>query len=91
MQLREAASPYPVNTYLDSAELAAELAALFEEGADRRHAFKVERNDVDGLDKLAWSTQVESTAMRYDREPMSGLWLRLWRGLLGVLIPEHML
>ena len=29
--------------------------------------------------------------MRYDREPMSGLWLRLWRGLLGVLIPEHML
>ena len=76
---------------LDSAELAGELAALFEEGADRNHAFKVERNDVDGLDKLAWSTQLDGTTVRYDSEPMSGLWLRLWRGLLGVLIPEHML
>lgn len=76
---------------LDSAELAAELAALFEEGTDAHHAFKVERNEVDGLDKLAWSTQLDGTTVRYDSEPMSGLWLRLWRGLLGVLIPEHML
>ena len=76
---------------LDSAELAAELAALFEEGADPHHAFKVERNEAGGLDKLAWSTQVEGTTVRYNREPMSGLWLRLWRSLLGVLIPEHML
>ena len=76
---------------LDSAELAEELAALFEEGADPHHAFKVERNEAGGLDKLAWSTQVEGTTVRYNREPMSGLWLRLWRSLLGVLIPEHML
>ena len=76
---------------LDSAELAGELAALFEEGADPHHAFKVERNDVDGLDKLAWSTQLDGATVRYDSEPMSALWLRLWRALLGVLIPEHML
>ena len=76
---------------LESAELAAELAALFEEGTDPHHAFRVERKEVDGVEKLAWKTEQDGASMRYDLEPMTNAWLRLWRSLLGVVIPEHML
>lgn len=76
---------------LESAELAAELAELFEEGADPHHAFKVERADAGGVERLQWTTEEGGKTVRYDVEPMTGLWLRLWRGLLGALVPEHML
>lgn len=32
-----------------------------------------------------------SLRVRYGVEPMTALWLRLWRGILGVLVPEHLL
>ena len=76
---------------LESAEVAAELAALFEEGTDPHHAFRVERSEVDGVEKLEWKTEQDGKSMRYDVEPLTSAWLRLWRSLLGVLIPEHML
>ena len=76
---------------IESAEVAAELAALFEEGADPHHAFKVELSEVDGVEKLEWRTEEDGKSMRYDVEPMTSAWLRLWRSLLGALIPEHML
>ena len=76
---------------LESAELAAELAALFEEGTDPHHAFRVERSEVDGVEKLEWRTEQDGTRARHDVEPMTSAWQRLWRGLLGALIPEHML
>ena len=76
---------------LESPELAADLAALFEEGTDLRHAFKVEQNKTGGMEALAWSTEDGGKTVRYDVEPMSSLWLRLWRGVLGALIPEHQL
>ncbi len=76
---------------LESAEVADELAALFEEGTDPHHAFRVERREVDGVEKLEWKTEQDGKSMRYDVEPMTSAWLRLWRSLLGALIPEHML
>jgi putative cardiolipin synthase len=76
---------------LESPELAADLAALFEEGTDLRHAFKVEQIKTGSMEALTWSTEDAGKTVRYDVEPMSSLWLRLWRAVLGALIPEHQL
>ena len=76
---------------LESAELAADLAALFEEGTDLRQAYKVERIDAGGTESLTWIAEENGQAVRYDVEPMSGLWLRLWRDFLGAVIPERLL
>jgi putative cardiolipin synthase len=76
---------------LESPVLAAELAALFEEGTDARHAFKVELNKTGDNQVLVWSTEEDGKPVRYESEPMSTPWQRLWRGLLGKLIPEHLL
>lgn len=76
---------------IESAEVAAELVSLFEEGTDSHHAFTVERAEVDGVETLEWRTEQDGKDMRYGVEPMTSAWLRLWRRLLGALIPEHML
>ena len=76
---------------LESAELAADLAELFDEGADLQHAFKVEQTRTGSSNALEWTTEENGKAVRYDVEPMSDLWLRLWRDVLGASIPEHML
>ena len=76
---------------VDSPELAADLAALFEAGADSHHAFEVKLTQTEAMDTLEWKTEEEGKTVRYGVEPMTALWLRLWRGILGVLVPEHML
>ena len=76
---------------IDSAEIASDLATLFEEGADLQHAFKVERNTSNGTEMLEWTTDDGGDPTRYAIEPMTGIWLRLWQGILGALIPEHLL
>ena len=76
---------------VDSGELAADLAALFEAAVNAHHAFKVELDEADGADRLVWSTEEGAEIVRYDVEPVAGPWLRLWRDILGVLVPEHML
>ena len=76
---------------LESAELATDLAALFEEGTDLRQAFKVEQNKAGGPEALAWSTEEDGEIVRYDVEPMSSIWMRLWRDFLGAVIPERLL
>jgi putative cardiolipin synthase len=76
---------------IDSPELAGDLAALFDEGSDLHHAFKVAANPVSGPDALEWMTEEGGKSVRYDVEPMTEVWLRLWRNVLGALIPEHLL
>ncbi|MBK6294641.1 MAG: hypothetical protein IPF55_10365 [Rhodoferax sp.] len=76
---------------IESSTLAAELAAVFEEGTEPRHAYKVEQRLQEGIDALRWTTEDDGETLTYDVEPLTGPWLRLWRNLLGVLIPEHML
>lgn len=76
---------------IDSAELAADLAALFDEGADPQHAFKVKLGASSGPEALAWTTEEGETTTPYDIEPMTGVWLRLWRDVLGAVLPEHLL
>jgi putative cardiolipin synthase len=76
---------------LESPQLAAELAALFEEGTDPRHAFRLELSESGSTPALTWSTEDKGRPVRYESEPMSTPWQRLWRGVLGRLIPEHLL
>ena len=40
---------------------------------------------------LVWSTEEDAKPVRYETEPMSTPWQRLWRDVLGMLIPEHLL
>ena len=69
--------------------LAAELADLFDEGTALHHAFKVELGD-DG--QLRWLVENEAGAVqRLDAEPRAGFWLRMWRGVLSLMLPEHLL
>jgi len=76
---------------LESPELAAELAALFDEGIDLEHAFKVEYDPAGGKEALSWNSRESEQTVRYSVEPMTSPWLRLWREILGALIPEHLL
>ncbi len=76
---------------IESRELAAELVALFEEGIDVQHAFKLGIRETDDFEGLTWYAEVDGKGVVYDAEPMSSPWRLFWRGVLGVLIPEHML
>ena len=76
---------------LESSELAADLALLFEEGTDLRQAYRVEEVTTGGAQSLTWIAEENGQAVRYDVEPMSGVWLRLWRDFLGAVIPERLL
>jgi putative cardiolipin synthase len=76
---------------VDSPELATELAALFEEGIEPHHAFKLELIE-DGRNKsLTWLTEEGGLVVRHRAEPHAGSWLRLWRDILSILLPEHLL
>lgn len=76
---------------IDSAELAGDLASLFDEGTDLHHAFKVELGAPSDPESLAWATEEGETNTLTDIEPMSSAWLRLWRDVLGAILPEHLL
>ena len=74
-----------------SADLAAELGALFDEASDAHHAYKLELVDGDKGQRVEWHTQEGGQAVVHDVEPAASPWLKLWRAMLGALIPEHLL
>lgn len=76
---------------IESEQIASELAALFDEGTEPRHAFKLDVGDTNGREDVIWSSEKEGDHQHYEDEPMSNPWQRLWRDVLGVLVPEHLL
>lgn len=72
---------------IESPELAADLAGLFEEASDLHHSFKLELSS----DRVTWKTEGDDGIRRYEVEPSTSAWLRVWRKTLGALIPEHQL
>ena len=76
---------------IDTPLLAAELAALFDEGTDSHHAFRVELKEVAGVETLHWRTEEQGNTVVYNVEPAVGAWHRFWRAVLGALIPEELL
>ena len=76
---------------IESAELGAQVAQLFENGIDPADAFRVELAERDRPESgLAWVAETDGTPMRYTSEPAS-FWKRFVAGLLALLVPEHML
>ena len=69
----------------------AELAALFDEASDPHHAYRVELSVGGGTRRLEWHTEEDGQAVVHLLEPASSQWLKLWRAVLGTLIPEHLL
>ena len=60
-----------------SAELAAELAALFDEASDPHHAYRVELAAAGGTRRLEWHTEEDGQAVVHLLEPASNPWLKL--------------
>lgn len=77
--------------FIESEQLAGDLAALFDEGTEPRHAFKLNARDTNGREDVIWNSEEDGGNQQFEEEPMSNPWQRLWRDVLGVLIPEHML
>ena len=76
---------------IESTDIAADLVAMFTEGTDPRHTFKLESRLPEGINAIRWTTQDEGETVTYDVEPLCSPWLRLWRAVLCARIPEHML
>ena len=76
---------------VQSKDLAAELAALFDEASDKHHAYKVELATSGDAQWLEWHTEESGRTVVHAVEPAANPWLKLWRAVLGALIPEHLL
>jgi putative cardiolipin synthase len=76
---------------IESKQLASELAALFDEGSEPRHAFKLDLGNANGREDVIWNSEEDGGRQQYVDEPISNPWQRLWRNVLGVFIPEHLL
>jgi len=68
--------------YIDSPELAREVAAVMDEGVDPDIAFHVQL-DADG--KLVWTNLDDGVPMRYDTEPLSTLTQRMQAAFIRIL------
>jgi putative cardiolipin synthase len=76
---------------LHSTELAAELAALFDEASDAHHAYKLELSGDNDGQRVQWHTQERGQTVVHSVEPAASPWLKLWRAVLGAIVPEHLL
>ncbi|MBA4177140.1 MAG: phospholipase [Leptothrix sp. (in: Bacteria)] len=77
---------------VDNRDLAEELALHVEEGTDLLHSFRAQRHVSDaGRESVNWVTMDDGQEVLFDSEPLTSVWRRVWRSLLAVLIPEHML
>lgn len=59
---------------IDSARLATELAALFDEGVDAHHSFRAHLSSSGSETSLKWHTEEKGSAVVYDIEPMVSWW-----------------
>ena len=77
---------------VESTELGSTLAALFDEGTEAHHAYRVLLREPQlPSDALVWITEEQDREVRYEAEPHAGFWKRFWRDVLSIIIPEHLL
>ena len=70
---------------------AAELVERFDEASSPHHVYRVEHSETSTPRALRWTAEEDGETVHHDVEPMTGFWLRPWRDVLGVSIPEHLL
>ena len=68
--------------YIESPELAQQVAAFMNEGVDPDNAFRVQ---LDADRELMWTNQDDGVPMRYDIEPMSTLTQRMQAAIIRML------
>jgi putative cardiolipin synthase len=80
---------------IESRELAAQAAHLFDRSIARANAYRVEISGKSpGSEEgrgLVWITEENGREVRYYKDPMTGFWLRLWVHILSGFAPESML
>lgn len=77
---------------VESHELASRLAELVDESTEPEHSFQLSLAATpQNTESITWTTEEEGRTVIYESEPMTSGWVRLWRSLLSVLVPEHML
>jgi len=88
MDQRSAAINTESFVYVESPELAAQVAAYMEKGVRPENSYKVVLDD-DG--DLVWITEVDGAEVRYRTDPESTFWQRLVSNFIGLLPVEHQL
>jgi putative cardiolipin synthase len=82
LDARSASINTEAGLYIESVELAREVAAVMDEGVDPDNAFRVQL-DADG--RLFWTNQDDGVPMRYDTEPLSTLMQRMQAAFVRML------
>jgi putative cardiolipin synthase len=77
---------------MESPEFGGRLAALFEEAVRPAHAFHVVLSEPgQEHSALIWITEEDGKELRYDYDPLTGIWRRLLSRLLEFLAPDSLL
>ena len=80
-----------VAVLLESAQIGASLAAIFEVAVRPAHAFRILLTGVAPEPAtLLWITEEDGKEVRYDQEP-AGFWRRFFSSVLGSLAPDELL
>jgi cardiolipin synthase C len=80
-----------VAVLLESAQIGADLATLFEEAVQPVRAFRVVLTGaVPEQTTLLWITEEDGKEVHYNQEP-AGFWRRFFSGVLGSLAPDELL
>jgi cardiolipin synthase C len=74
--------------YVESSELAGQVAAFMEEGLRPENSYRV-MQDEDG--DLVWITKIDGKEVRYDNDPETSFWRRFKSGFISILPVEHQL
>ena len=72
---------------INSPELAARVASLFEESTQAHHSFSLQLRG----DGVEWITEEQGKEVRYKSDPLASKWQRFLNGVTSVLIPEDLL
>lgn len=72
---------------IQSAELAAQLASVFEQVTNPGYAYRVTLQD----DRLIWTAEKAGKPIEYDDEPETTGWRRFRSAIIGLLAPEQWL
>lgn len=82
-----------VGVLLDSQAIAADVAAVFEQGVRPDNAFRVvlREGPTAAAGQLQWLTQEKGQAIAYGSEPLAGWWRRFYTALAQALAPEALL
>ncbi len=89
---RSSLSNTEVGLLVDSPALGATLGTLFDEAVAPARAFRVSLADpAAAAPHLLWTGEENGKPVRYDHDPLVGLWRRFLSWLLGAVAPQELL